>query len=55
VITLDTGQKVLAEASSHAAGVAVGERVDLRLLVESVLVEETSVAPTLPADEVDVL
>jgi putative spermidine/putrescine transport system ATP-binding protein len=45
VITLDTGQKVLAEASSHAAGVTVGDRVDVRLLVDSVLVEETAAPP----------
>jgi putative spermidine/putrescine transport system ATP-binding protein len=40
VVTLDTGQRVLAEAPSHAAGVALGDRVDVRLLVDSVLVEE---------------
>jgi putative spermidine/putrescine transport system ATP-binding protein len=39
VVTLDTGQRVLAELPSHAAGVALGDRVELRILVESVIVE----------------
>ena len=45
VVTLDSGQKVLAEAPSHAAGVAVGDRADLRILVESVIVEEMVPSP----------
>jgi len=45
VVTLDTGQKILAEASSHAAGVTLGDRVDVHILVDSVLVEETAPSP----------
>jgi putative spermidine/putrescine transport system ATP-binding protein len=45
VVTLDTGQKVLAEAPSHAAGVALGDRADLRILVDSVIVEEMASPP----------
>jgi putative spermidine/putrescine transport system ATP-binding protein len=44
-ITLDSGQKVLVERPSHDAGVAVGDRTGLRILVESVIVEEMAPAP----------
>jgi putative spermidine/putrescine transport system ATP-binding protein len=37
-VTLDGGQKVLAEASSNDAGVAVGDRIGLRILADSVIV-----------------
>ena len=39
-VTLDTGQKILVEQPSHDAGVALGDRTGLRILVESVIVEE---------------
>ena len=39
-VTLDTGQKVLVELSSHDAGIALGDRAGLRILVDSVIVEE---------------
>jgi putative spermidine/putrescine transport system ATP-binding protein len=44
-VTLDGGQKVLVEASSHDAGVAVGARVGLRILTQSVAVADPGVAP----------
>jgi putative spermidine/putrescine transport system ATP-binding protein len=46
-VTLDGGQKVLVEASSHDAGVAVGTRVGLRILTESVAVAD----PGAPAPQ----
>jgi hypothetical protein len=39
-VTLDTGQKVLVELPSHGVGVTLGARTGLRILVESVIVEE---------------
>jgi putative spermidine/putrescine transport system ATP-binding protein len=45
-VTLDGGQKVLVEASSHDAGVAVGARVGLRILTESVAVTDQGAAPS---------
>ncbi|HEX3617895.1 MAG TPA: ABC transporter ATP-binding protein [Solirubrobacteraceae bacterium] len=44
-VTLDGGQKVLVEASSHDAGVDVGQRVGLRILTQSVTVVDPGVAP----------
>jgi putative spermidine/putrescine transport system ATP-binding protein len=44
-VTLDGGQKVLVEASSHDAGVAVGTRVGLRILTESVAVADPGAPP----------
>ncbi|MGH2861448.1 MAG: ABC transporter ATP-binding protein [Solirubrobacteraceae bacterium] len=44
-VTLDGGQRVLVEASSHDAGVAVGARVGLRILADSVAVSDPGVAP----------
>ncbi|MGH2862438.1 MAG: ABC transporter ATP-binding protein, partial [Solirubrobacteraceae bacterium] len=44
-VMLDGGQKVLVEASSHDAGVAVGARVGLRILAQSVAVADPGVAP----------
>ena len=41
-VTLDGGQRVLVEASSHDAGVALGERVGLRILADSVVVADTA-------------
>jgi putative spermidine/putrescine transport system ATP-binding protein len=39
-ITLDTGEKVLVEVSSHDANLALGDRAGLRILSQSVLVEQ---------------
>jgi putative spermidine/putrescine transport system ATP-binding protein len=39
-VTLDTGQAVLVELSSHDATIALGDRAGLRILVDSVVVEE---------------
>lgn len=39
-VTLDTGQKVLVEVPSHGAGMALGDRANLRILVDSVVVED---------------
>jgi putative spermidine/putrescine transport system ATP-binding protein len=44
-VTLDGGQLVLVEASSHDASVGVGTRVGLRILAESVAVADQGVAP----------
>jgi putative spermidine/putrescine transport system ATP-binding protein len=44
-VTLDGGQKVLVEASSHDAGVSVGDRVGLRILTQSAAVVDPGVAP----------
>jgi putative spermidine/putrescine transport system ATP-binding protein len=44
-VTLDGGQTVLVEASSHDAGVAVGTRVGLRILTQSAAVVDPGVAP----------
>ncbi len=44
-ITLDGGQTVLVESSSQDAGVAVGDRVGLRILPESVAVSDPGEAP----------
>jgi putative spermidine/putrescine transport system ATP-binding protein len=44
-VTLDGGQRVLVEASSHDAGVEVGARVGLQILTESVAVADPGVAP----------
>jgi putative spermidine/putrescine transport system ATP-binding protein len=39
-VTLDTGQKILVEQPTQDAGVALGDRTGLRILAESVIVEE---------------
>ena len=39
-VTVDSGQTVLVELSSHGAGMALGDRAGLRILVDSVLVEQ---------------
>jgi putative spermidine/putrescine transport system ATP-binding protein len=44
-VTLDTGQKILVEQPSHDVGVALGDRAGLRILVESVVVEEMAPSP----------
>ena len=44
-VTLDGGQKVLVEASSHDAGVAVGTRVGLKVLAEAVVVADPGAPP----------
>jgi putative spermidine/putrescine transport system ATP-binding protein len=44
-VTLDDGRKVLVEASSHGAEAAVGTRVGLRILAESVAVADPGVTP----------
>jgi putative spermidine/putrescine transport system ATP-binding protein len=44
-VMLDGGQRVLVEASSHDVGVAVGARVGIRILAESVVVADPGVAP----------
>jgi putative spermidine/putrescine transport system ATP-binding protein len=44
-VTLDDGRKVLVEASSHGAEAAVGARVGLRILAESVAVADPGVTP----------
>jgi putative spermidine/putrescine transport system ATP-binding protein len=44
-VTLDTGQKILVEQPSHDAGVALGDRAGLRILVESVIVEQMVPSP----------
>jgi putative spermidine/putrescine transport system ATP-binding protein len=44
-VTLDGGQRVLVEASSHDAGVVVGTRVGLRILTGAVAVADPGVAP----------
>jgi putative spermidine/putrescine transport system ATP-binding protein len=41
-VTLDTGQKVLVELPSHDAAMAPGDRASLRILVDSVVVEDSS-------------
>ncbi len=46
-VTLDGGQKVLVEASSHDLGVAVGARVGIRILADSVPVTDPG-APLEP-------
>ena len=50
-VLLDGGQKVLVEASSHDAGVAVGARVGLRILTESVVIAEPGAAPAIEEEE----
>ncbi|MGO9976917.1 MAG: ABC transporter ATP-binding protein [Solirubrobacteraceae bacterium] len=49
-VTLDGGQKVLVELPSHDASIVVGDRVDLRTLVQSVVVEyiRPAAAPSSP-------
>ena len=44
-VTLDGGQKVLVEASSHDVGVIVGTRVGLRILAQSVAVADPGATP----------
>jgi putative spermidine/putrescine transport system ATP-binding protein len=44
-VTLDGGQKVLVESTSHDAGTTVGTRVGLRILADSVAVADPGVAP----------
>jgi putative spermidine/putrescine transport system ATP-binding protein len=44
-VTLDPGQKILVEQPTHDAGVALGDRTGLRILVESVIVEEMVPSP----------
>ena len=44
-VTLDGGERVLVEASSHDAGVTVGARVGIRILAGSVVVADPGVAP----------
>jgi len=44
-VTLDTGQKILVEQPSHDAGLVPGDRTGLRILVESVIIEETVPSP----------
>ena len=44
-VTLDGGQKVLVESSSHDVPVAVGDRVGLRILAGSVAVADPGAAP----------
>jgi putative spermidine/putrescine transport system ATP-binding protein len=39
-VTLDGGQKVLVESSSHEAGVVPGDRIGLRILTDSVIVAD---------------
>jgi putative spermidine/putrescine transport system ATP-binding protein len=46
IVTLDGGQKVLVELSSHDAGLALGDRASLRILADSVVVED--IAPVQP-------
>ena len=45
-VTLDSGQKVLVELSSNDAGMALGDRASLKILVDSVVVED--IAPVQP-------
>ena len=45
-VTLDSGQKVLVELSSNDAGMALGDRASLKILVDSVIVED--IAPVQP-------
>jgi putative spermidine/putrescine transport system ATP-binding protein len=45
-VTLDSGQKVLVELSSNDAGMALGDRASLKILVDSVVVED--IAPSQP-------
>jgi putative spermidine/putrescine transport system ATP-binding protein len=44
-VTLDGGQKVLVEASSHDAGVTIGTRVGLKILTEAVVVADPGAVP----------
>ena len=45
-VTLDAGQKVLVELSSKDGGMALGDRASLKILVDSVVVED--IAPVQP-------
>ncbi|MGO9822299.1 MAG: ABC transporter ATP-binding protein [Solirubrobacteraceae bacterium] len=45
-VTLDSGQKVLVELSSKDGGMALGDRASLKILVDSVVVED--IAPVQP-------
>ena len=48
-VTLDTGQRVLVESSSHDAHMKPGDRVAMRILADSVIVAEaSSQAPPTP-------
>jgi len=53
-VRLDTGQKVLVESPSHDGGIALGDRIRMRILADSVTVAEpapsaTPVEPPTPA------
>jgi putative spermidine/putrescine transport system ATP-binding protein len=48
-VTLDGGQKLLVDSPGNGAGTAVGERVGLRILVESVTVADTRAGEPIPA------
>jgi putative spermidine/putrescine transport system ATP-binding protein len=50
-VTLDGGQTVLVEASSHDAGVTVGTRVGLRILTRSVPVVDPGTPPPVVEEE----
>ncbi|MDE3129668.1 MAG: ABC transporter ATP-binding protein [Acidobacteriota bacterium] len=49
-VTLDGGQKVLVEASSHDSGVAVGGRVGLRIMADSVAVADPGATTPVPEE-----
>jgi putative spermidine/putrescine transport system ATP-binding protein len=48
-VLLDGGQRVLVEAPSHEAGVALGTRVGLRILADAVAVADATQPPAEPA------
>ena len=48
-VTLDSGQKVLVELSSHDPGMALGDRASLRILADSVVVEDIAPPEQPPA------
>ncbi len=50
-VLLDGGQRVLVESSSHDAGVALGERVGLRILTESVVLADDAAPPSSDVEE----
>ena len=48
-VTLDSGQKVLVELSSNDTGMALGDRASLKILVDSVVVEDVAPVQAPPA------
>jgi putative spermidine/putrescine transport system ATP-binding protein len=52
-VVLDGGQRVLVEAASHEAGVAIGTRVGLRILADAVAVADDGPGTQPPAESAE--